>query len=329
MVLFLSIQKDHNMRTWIILIGVLFLGVLAPSTTLHAQCSDGLDSIQQVTVRVNCNSWLEIRIEEGERHPAYSYTLDVGDVINGLPFASDTVEFDYQSLMMNDTLFRITEKCNGGADSSVFVGGFPDFNSPGTWMFQRSGLTGLTGSGSIAMNTIDSSLAFSPDSPVDLPVLIDEANLSGTTSTVIRPTCMGEDDGRFTIELTYNENSIDSFIYTSNTSGGAFIASSTLNSPGQTSTTFTVEGAIPAGMYVTTVQAFSGTCTDMFEIMTTVGEGSNEPVVACNSDLNITLDPQCMVDIYPDLILASTSSPCVPSLMDSVVVKYQNGTMLD
>lgn len=316
---------------------VLFLCTFFSATEIIAQkCVGGLDSIQQVKVRVALQDSVTI---EWPAHAANCYTLQVGNSVVGV-ISSGKVNLSKAALAAaGDSLIIINERCNGSVvdpctgttESMLYYGAIPPLDSVGLWMYQFSNMSGVTGSGSVFTNRTDSALVFTTDSPSEVPNLVTAARLTGQVNTVVRPTCMGDTDGSFSFTLNYLADAIDSFTYavsqvgvTGNvdTSSSPIILDSI-----STSNTFNITSK-GAGQYEIRVHAFSSSIQGSIAIPVTVGTGSDEPVVACNSDLNLGVDGQCMVDINSGMILAGISSPCATNFMDSLVVKLTSGVVV-
>jgi len=83
------------------------------------------------------------------------------------------------------------------------------------------------------------------------------------------------------------------------------------------------------GAVAANVIAYSGSCTDTVMVMNVVKDGTLEPTVACQDRIHVSVDAQCMADLNPGMIMAGTVDFCMVGLMDSIVVKHQNGTPLD
>ena len=308
------------------------LNFLLWNSSYAQSCSGGLDTINQVSVMVACKDSFTII---WPAHPANCYRVSVGTGVNNVE-ANGSLTISKSAAGISDfSKITITESCGGlvndpcnsTTDTDIFMGVVPPLDSAGLWSFQNLSMTGsgtmMTGSGSAA---------FTSSSPTNVPDISADANLSATNSRIVRPTCMGDSDGEFDIELSFTAGVLDSVKYQTVRDDNTMVVFPygtpvSINST-QTTQTLPVTGTIAAGDFTTTILAYSGTCVDSITQNTTVEEGSNEPVVACNSDLNLGVDAECMVDITVGMILAGQSSPCVMTLMDSLVVKTTSGTVV-
>ena len=189
------------------------------------------------------------------------------------------------------------------------------------------------------MNTSDSATVFMP--VTNVPDLIAESGLAGTTTEVIRPSCNMngsalDSNGMFTITATFGAASLDSFKWKTfgpNNTTTCVDSSMTPIIPAGSATShlFKVAGSgsnIPAGLYTTQIYGFAGTCSGSTMVTTNVLPGSDEPVVACNNNINVSVDGQCMADITIGMVLAGSSSPCAMAVMDSLVLKHSNGVVI-
>ena len=295
-------------------------------------CSGGLDTIDQVSVFVACKDSFTIM---WPTHASNCYTVTVGTGINGVQ-ANGSLTISKNAAGISDfSKITITESCGGlisdpctnTTASDIFMGVVPPLDSAGLWTFEKLGMTGsgtmMTGSGTAAFTSI---------SPTNVPDVSADANVSATTTSIIRPTCTGYDDGSFEIQVSFIANTLDSLKHETRRVDNSAIVQpfgSALNiNNTQTTQLVDVTGTIAAGLFETKIIFYSGVCVDSITHMTTVGDGSNEPVVACNSDLNLAVDAECMVDIHIGMILAGQSSPCIMNLMDSLVVKLGDGTVV-
>lgn len=327
------------------------LGLL--NSKIEAQkCAGGLDSIQQVCIDIACAPWVTVT---WTADAGYCYGIVVGGTVtvNNLSGkTSHSITFSKNAVgIMDSARIVINEKCgnqsNGCADSGtlpidVFIGVLPPLDSAGTWKFQPSNTPGgLTGKGDPATNTQDSAVAFTPQSPTNIPDLSVEASFSATTTNIVRPTCMMtgtaiDRNGMFTITATFGTASLDSLTWWTfgpnnmttkvDSSTNPIVPTST-----QTSTSFTIKGNgmnIPAGTYTTKIFVYAGTCVDSITVSTVVPPGSNEPVLTCNSNINLSVDGQCMADINVSMVLAGVTNACMLMLMDSLVIKHSNGVVI-
>ncbi|MEE9373490.1 MAG: cohesin domain-containing protein [Saprospiraceae bacterium] len=307
---------------------IILLGVKA----ISQNCTNGLDTIEQVTVLVACQDSFTIL---WPAHSTNCYKVTVGTGVNNVEATGSlTIAKDAVGVSTHSKI-SIIESCGGLASDpctnttgiDTFMAVVPPLDSAGLWSFVRKGETG-----SGTMMTPSGSAAFTANSPTNIPDVSTDAGLIPSTTNVIRPTCNSFSDGTFDVLLNFTAGSIDSLTHsTIRVDNSAIVqpsATADVLNDSQTSHTINVTGTIAAGVFETKVIIFSGVCIDSITQTSTVGEGSNEPVVACNSDLNIAVEAACMVDLNVGMILAGQSSPCVATLMDSLVVKLTDGTVV-
>ena len=282
------------------------------------KCDNGMSNLDDVQIRLGCGDWFDVGFEG---HPGFTYTLSV-DGIQLATFSGGNGEYSTgaakSKFAPGDTI-TIVQTCDnsgGGKDSDIFRALLPpDLGAAGTWSFVPVGTAGTT-------NTQWFADDFTSTSPTDVPVL----TIEGDNGRTWPPSCMGSTDGKWTFGASADADAavyddLDSLRYESKV---GFTGSGTIPVTG----TVTIEG-LSAGSVSANIIAYSGSCTDTVMVMNVVREGSNEPTIACNDLIYVSVDATCMAELHPGMVLAGKSSNCVPTNMDSLVLKHANGQLLD
>ena len=327
-------------------IALMFLVWLVPrSANAQLKCpNSGLDSIQQVCIDIACGPRVTIT---WPAHASNCYSITVHDgggavIINQTNLtgkASHSITFSKIAAgLVDSSRFTINEQCGNtgvgncnGTNIDVLVGVIPPLDSAGTWKFENTDKTGLTGRGDPAMNTQDSAVAFTPASPTNVPDLSVEATLAGSNGTTTRPTCtMGtmSMDAMWTFGATFKAGVLDSLTYctftdaarTMPTMGSDSVGTKILSAT-DTKHDFKITG-LAAGTYYTKIIAYAGTCRDSVIVTNIVHPGADEPILACHDKINLSVDGQCMAEFNVAMILAGSANICGLNLVDSLVLKH-------
>ena len=292
-------------------------------------CSGGIDSIQDVRITVACSGMNTITWAPNP-DPDYSYSITFSGGSTLLGNIPGSVSFNHwtnpPAPTTGDT-FMITETCNLGSDK--YTGTIPD-SVAGEYEFTSDDNITSTG--------------FTPSSPMNPETLVDLCSIQPNNGTVIRPSCSFNEDGSWSFGLDFKADCLDSssfrlvsesmLTYISCTGSGTAFPPIGADTSGGMKIEMSDSSVIfetfnlKAGKYKAQIISYSGFCEDTTYICNTVGPGTDEPVIACNSKLNIPVDGGCMVNLSVDMILAGTSNPCGAVLMDSLVLKDLAGVRI-
>ena len=271
----------------------LFLLVLASFSTnslFGQKCPGGLDSIQQISVSLDCQGDVLIA---WDAHPGMCYTFSIPSI----PFSQTDVSTGRINLtgsgsgLTTGAIFYVNESCNDNAHTDpcqsgssptsvdIYEGRIPDLSSLGTWLFKSSGSSS---------NTKDVGTIFSDSSPVDVPNIVVSSGLIGSSGSIIRPSGQGTTDAKYCIKAEYDANELDSVVLIGDNVTGT-MSSGPLGAV-LTEYEFCLDAGIGAGTYSNSIIAFDGRCTDtLTNIQTIVQDGSDIPTLACNGFLQISL----------------------------------------
>ncbi len=296
---------------------MLLMWALPQSTSAQTiKCTGGMANLDDVKIHIGCGDWYDVAFKG---HPGFSYSLSVEGILLGTfsggdgEYSTGTAKSKFSA---GDTI-TIVQSCDnagGGTDSDIFRAVLPpDLSIAGTYMFEPD-------AGSVT-NTPWMASEFTAGSPTDIPTL----NITGDNGRAWAPSCMGASDGKWTFGATVGDlatySDLDSLKYVGTV---GFTGSGTIVS----GETFTAEG-LPAGAVAAVITAYSGSCTDTVTVENIIPAGTNEPTVACNDRIYASVDATCMAELHPGMMLAGYTNPCGLALMDSIVLKHENGDLLD
>ncbi|MEE9373489.1 MAG: dockerin type I domain-containing protein [Saprospiraceae bacterium] len=288
---FLIPKTDGSARLSMRCALLLFVISMCFNPNITAQkCVGGLDSIQQVSVSLDCAGDVCI---SWDAHPDKCYTFSIPGVITRYGLTKGKVTLTGSGVgIVTGAVFYLNEVCSkssstnpcqgtsGSATSvDIYSGVLPDVTSVGTWNYASSGSS---------INTKDTATVFDANSPTDLPMLISDASLSAATSSIIRPSGSTTTDARYCITAKFKQAIIDSvFLIGENVTG--FISSGLLLSSIENFTFCLDQPGIAAGTHSNSVVFFNGRCKDTIEVNTVIGAGSDEPTMACHGNLQISI----------------------------------------
>ena len=285
-----------------------------------------LDCIQDVGINVACNGMTTIY---WPTHFSFKYAITFsggGALLTHTP-DNGMVTFNNATNPVAPgpgEYFTITETCEDGSD--FFKGILPDLD-PGDYWYMSE--------------VCDSASEFTSASPKNIPDLSTECGVTTDEGFVIRPSCTGDADGQWIFGLDFDGDCIDSISYlvaegftctgsgTAFPPGGPFVGMGGKKiAPDDEDVQIIVNG-LTAGDYKAKITLYSGSCTDVVYVCKVLHDGSDEPTVSCNDRVNVSVDGQCMVDIYPAMVMSGAADLCAMILMDSIVLKHVNGKELD
>ena len=296
------------------------------ATAQTPKCPGGMENLDDVKYHLGCGDWMEL-VFKG--HPGYTYSVTIDGVLLGTftggvgNYSAGSVKSKFSA---GDTVV-IVQTCTygGSSDSDIFKAILPpDLNMPGTWAFKPDA--------SSTMNTAWLAVEFTDNSPFDIP----EIEIDPDHGLVWAPSCMGASDGKWTFGAYVRGpvpayGGLDSLRYELKptaanpmSGSGTFPLSRITDKHGKVTLTGFNAGAVAAN-----VIAYAGVCTDTIMVMNTVPDGHDEPTVACSDQIHVSVDAQCMADLVPSMMLAGVVDQCMLTLMDSIVVKHANGSLLD
>ncbi|MDG2449454.1 MAG: hypothetical protein P8M34_07440, partial [Saprospiraceae bacterium] len=296
---------------------MLLMWALPQSTSAQTiKCTGGMANLDDVKIHIGCGDWYDVAFKG---HPGFSYSLSVEGILLGTfsggdgEYSTGTAKSKFSA---GDTI-TIVQSCDnagGGTDSDIFRAVLPpDLSIAGTYEFEPDDDS--------VTNTPWMASEFTSDSPYDIPSL----NITGDNGRAWAPSCMGASDGKWTFGATVGDlatySDLDSLKYVGTV---GFTGSGTIVS----GETFTAEG-LSAGAVAAVITAYSGSCTDTVTAVNIIPAGTNEPTVACNDRIYASVDATCMAALTPGMMLAGYTNLCGLTIMDSIVLKHENGDLLD
>jgi len=324
---FLTLKKDLMMKqrfTLFLSVALMLLVWLVPrnAAAQTPKCPGGMENLDDVKYHLGCGDWMEL-VFKG--HSGYTYSVTIDGVLLG-NFTGSSGDYSAGSLKSvfsaGDEVV-IVQSCSLGSD--IFKAVLPpDLDMPGTWEFEDDDES--------VTNTAWLATEFTPESPFDIP----EIEIDPDHGQVWAPSCAGDSDGKWTFGAYVRGpvpayGGLDSLRYELKptaanpmTGSGTFPLSGTTDKYGEVTLTGFSAGAVAAN-----VIAYAGVCTDTVMVMNVVSDGHNEPSIACSDQIHVSVDAQCMADLVPSMLLAGVIDQCMLTLMDSIVVKHQNGDLLD
>ncbi|MEE9373491.1 MAG: cohesin domain-containing protein [Saprospiraceae bacterium] len=280
------------------------------------KCSGGIANLDNVKIQIGCGDWYDISFHG---HPGFSYSLSVDNILLGTfsggngDYSTGTAKSKFSA---GDTIIIVQSCANtgGGTDSDIFRAVLPpDLNMAGTWTFKSDA--------SSATNTPWMASEFTSNSPTNIPTL----SVTGDNGRTWAPSCMGSTDGKWTFGATVGTlntyDGLDSLRYDLKL---PLSGSGTITSGSKITVTGLMAGTVSAN-----VIAYSGSCTDTVMVVNVVRDGTDEPTIACNDKIYVSVDATCMAEIHPGMLLAGKSSVCAVTNMDSIVIKHGNGQPID
>jgi len=297
----------------------MFLVWLVPreASTQIIKCPDAMVNLDDVKFHLGCGDWFDINIKG---HPGYTYTIAINGIGLGTftgytgKYSTGTVKSKFSAL---DTVI-ITQQCNYGGSNEVdiFKAVLPaDLSAAGTYEYKPAHPD--------SVNTQWIASEFTDESPYDIPMLVIYPDDGVTWPT----SCSSTTDGKWTFGAHIKDDAnvyggYDSLKYELKSSSPATGSGTIVNG------TVTLKD-LPAGQYAANIIAYAGSCTDTVMVMNKVKLGTDEPTVACNDKIHVSVDGQCMADLYPSMMLAGYADLCALGVMDSIVLKHKNGDLLD
>ncbi len=296
---------------------MLLVWLVPKSTSAQAiKCPDGMKNLDDVKFHLGCGDWYDITFKG---HPGYTYTVTVKGILLGTftgsvgKYSAGTVKSKFSG---SDEVV-IVQSCNayGTTDSDIFKALLPpDLSMAGTWAFVPDAKS--------VTNTPWMASEFTAKSPTDVPII----KILPDHGQTWAPSCDGDMDGKWTFGAYVKGpvpayGGLDSLRYELKaplTGSGSIYSGSTV----------TIKG-LKAGVVEANVIAFAGSCRDTVMVMNVVPGGHNEPTVACNDQIHVSVDAQCMADLTASMMLAGQVDICGLMLMDSIVLKHQNGSLLN
>ena len=286
---------------------LLISGIFFMPSLMAQKCPGGLDSIQQISVAVECDGSILIA---WDAHPDKCYTFSIPGIITQSDVSSGKVGLTGSGAgISTGTHFYVNESCSstattdpcqphsGGSTSvDIYQGILPDLGSQGTWNFAPSGSSA---------NTKDVGTEFSGSSPSDLPNILSDSKLEAETSSIIRPSGLGTTDAEYCIEASFEPGILDSISLIGDNVIGEESSGLLSNSADENS--FCIAN-VGAGTYTNQIIAYRGRCIDtLSNIQTVIQPGSDVPTLACNGYVKISLTGSGSV-VTPGMMLPGQST---------------------